>query len=74
MGRVLTQAHAPQDGYTPLIMAAGLGHLEVVKLLLEAGADKDAPITVREGRVGGGAGHAYGACVSFWGSHPGCWL
>ena len=51
--RVLTQARAPQDGYTPLFIAAGKGHLEVVKLLLEAGVDKDAPIKVREGELEG---------------------
>ena len=52
-GRVLTQARAPQDGYTPLFIAAGKGHLEVVKLLLGAGLDKDAPIKVREGGLEG---------------------
>ena len=74
-GRVLTQARAPQrNGNTPLLMAANEGFTEVVKLLLEAGLDKDARNKVSEGRIGGGVGHAYGACVSFWGSHPGCWL
>ena len=71
---MLTQENAPQDGYTPLYAAASNGHLDVVKLLLEAGWVKNAPIEVREGMVGGGVGRTYGACVSFWGSQPGCWL
>ena len=31
-----------QDGFTPLLIAAGTGHIEVVKTLLGAGADKEA--------------------------------
>ena len=39
-------AHAHKDkannhGDTPMVVAAGSGHAEVVRLLLEAGADKD---------------------------------
>ena len=55
-GRVLTQRRAPQDGATPLHFASFHGHPEVVKLLLKAGADKNAPSTVREGILGGGLG------------------
>ena len=33
---------SPQDGHTPLILAAENGHTEIAALLLEKGADKDA--------------------------------
>ena len=29
------------DGYTALMLAAGIGHVKIAQLLLEAGADKD---------------------------------
>jgi len=35
-----------QDGRTPLLWAASKGHLEVVSLLLERGADKEARDTM----------------------------
>ena len=51
-GRVLTRAHVPQTGATPMFIAAHQGHLEVVQFLVEAGADKNAPHQVREARRG----------------------
>ncbi len=36
-----------QDGYTPLIRAAWKGNTDCVRLLLEAGADKDTVDAVR---------------------------
>ena len=47
--RVLTRGCATQGGYTPLLIAAGTGHAEVVKLLLEACAD----ITAKDNTVSG---------------------
>ena len=42
---------AAQNGATALIIAASNGHLEVVKQLLEAGADKDVQNKVRSRRL-----------------------
>ena len=61
----------PQHGWTPLYAAAFHGHLKVVQALEKAGADKDAPNKVREGR-GGVVGRTNGVCVSFWGLQTGC--
>ena len=41
---------APQDGHPPLYIAAGWGHLPVVKALVEAGADPHAKVKVSEAR------------------------
>ena len=43
-----------QDGWTALIVAGFHGHADCARLLLDAGADKDAKDEVRE-RAGGGA-------------------
>ena len=58
---MLTWARAPQDGWTSLISAANCGHAPVVKVLLDAGADKNAKNKVRGSR---GAGLTNGVCFS----------
>ena len=40
-----------QGGWTALISASDMGHLEVVKALLEAGADKEVKGNVSEDNV-----------------------
>jgi ankyrin repeat protein len=41
----LVQAMLTAHGFTPLFIAAGKGHLECLRLLLESGADKEAKHT-----------------------------
>ena len=65
---------APQLGRTPLFVAAVEGHLPVVWVLLEAGADKEAKDPVREGTGEFfGLSHEFFPCSSFSGgaSHGG---
>ena len=51
---MLTRRRVPQGGGTPLHIAANMGHPEVVKLLLEAGADITAKNPVSERSMGDG--------------------
>ncbi len=44
-----------QDGYTALICAGWHGHLDCARLLLDAGADKNAMANVRAIRLAAGA-------------------
>ena len=48
-GGLLMRRRAPQDGATPLCIAAYNGHDKVVQLLVKEGADKDAPDQVTRG-------------------------
>ena len=48
-GGLLTRERAPQDGSTPLSIAAFEGRDAVVQFLVQENADKDAPNKVREG-------------------------
>jgi len=52
-GLELTRGRAPQILKTPLHYAAGNGHLETTRALLEARADITAKLIVSEGGVGG---------------------
>jgi hypothetical protein len=61
-GGVLTRGGVPQIGATPLHSAAEHGHAAVVRVLVEAGADKNAPNKVREGRGGEGMVCAQKVC------------
>ena len=49
----LTRGCAPQDGWTPLHVAAAWRHDAVVRVLVKAGADVTAKNKVSERRVGG---------------------
>ena len=52
-GQVLTWGRAPQHGFTSLHSAVDRDHLEMARVLLEAGADVTAKCNVSERRVGG---------------------
>jgi len=39
---LLKRFPAPQGGFTPLLVAAGTGNPGIMRLLLDAGADKEA--------------------------------
>ena len=62
-GGWLTRRCAPQNGSTPLHIAAWKGHDKVVQLLVKAGANKDAPDQVKEGTGRGCWAHK--RCVCF---------
>ena len=55
-GAWLTGCRVPQDGCTPLHLAAEKGHAAVVEALLAAEADKDAADRVRGWEVKGESG------------------
>ena len=46
----MTDVPSLQNGDTPLHQAASVGHAEVVRMLLDAKADKEAKDTVRGAR------------------------
>ena len=50
----MTLGCAPQDGRTPLFIAAQYGQLAMIRLLLEAGANPVAKDEVMEGMGGEG--------------------
>ena len=46
-GPLLPKHHPLQDGFTPLLYAVANGHLDIVRLLLDRGTDKEAKDYVR---------------------------
>ena len=62
---VLTRGCTPQDGFTPLYVAAHYGHDAVVQTLCRAGADKNTPDKVGEGR-GWDVERTNGVCFWLW--------
>lgn len=63
-GRVLTPGRAPQKGSALLRIALAGGQSKVVRGLLQAGADKNAPIATEVGeRRGGYSGGTHWFCL-----------